>query len=931
MTCETVDDLLLDYVEGELPPEPAEAVRTHLAECRRCAARCREMRRLLGDLGAARSIGGTSASVAPTSAAPAGASPVPAADLKRIGDFEIIEELGRGGMGVVYRARQISLDRVVALKLLSADLVSGERSISRFMREARAAARLHHTNIVPIYAQGREDRYVYYAMELIEGPSLDEILREQRRQADGKVRTAESAPPPELHRCSGAHSGTTRSVLRSASTIVLGSMIRGGRPTRDFKRVARLVAGVAEGLHHAHEQGVIHRDIKPQNLLLGPDEQLHITDFGLARVLDEPGLTRSTEIVGTPAYMAPEQITGPAAAIDRRTDVYALGVTLYEMLTLRRPFQADTYDQTICRILRREPAPPRKIDPHVPPDLETICLRAIEKEPERRFATAAELARDLRRYADGFPIVSRPLGPIGKAARWVRRHPWRASATAAIALLVVALPLLTSFVRTAARAEIHEAYAVLLNDYRDRERALARLGWVSRIGGDSAQRGLVEALADIRTDPAASIRRLERLLAQQPKFRDAHYLLAWAYARRTVTQGTSLWADAQREVRLADALDTPATAAGYFFRGQAVWGLDPHEAERSFDQAIRLRTNFTQAMLHQGRAMNQIMYTWRDISYYRKAVGRLESVALVQPTRAYPRYLLAITHLLAAEIYTAEGRREDAGQAYAASLAAAREAQVVESSSPRGYAAEAGYYESRGAYEDAVAAWNRLDNPAIRKSASDWAERYGYEMRLLLWLGRVGEAEAALRQRYGPKCGYDPGRHYDPDESLYAALLAATRGDRAAAARTLHDAAARSALSPEARLLIEAGFRLIGEPAPADLLPASIPAEARLSPGWSSAWTEALAGFACGALSWDALEQAARRGVLRPVDARLRMTAAYFFRGVYALAAGRREEALDALRSAAEQRDNENYCFRARLLLVKLRRDPAWPARLRGR
>ena len=930
MTCETVDDLLLDYVEGELPLDQADAVRAHLAVCRPCAARCREMRHLLGDLGAARSIGGLSATTG--TAAPSRGAVGVADGITRIGDFEMIEELGRGGMGVVYRARQLSLDRIVALKLLSADLVSGQRSISRFLREARAAARLHHTNIVPIYAQGRDDRYVYYAMELIEGPSLERILREQRQavdertQADPARRTEADGPPPAPIDTSAA-----RNMLRSASTIVLGSVIRGGRAGRDFKRVARLVAGVAEGLHHAHEQGVIHRDIKPQNLLLGPDEQLHITDFGLARILDEPGLTRSTEIVGTPAYMAPEQITGPAAAIDRRTDVYALGVTLYEMLTLHRPFEAETYDQTIIQILRREPPPPRRIEPHVPPDLETICLRAMEKEPERRFATAADMARDLRRYAEGFPIVSRPLGPLAKAARWIRRHPWRASATAAIALLVIAVPLLTSFVRTAARAEINEAYAVLLNDYRDREQALARLGWISRIGGDAARRGLVEALADIRTDPAASTERLERILAQRPKFRDAHYLLAWAYARQTVTQGTALWADAQREVRAGDSLDAPASAAGYFFRGQAVWGLDPHDAERSFDQAIRLRTNFTQAMLHQGRAMNQIMYTWRDVSYYRKAVGRLESVALVQPARAYPRYLLSITHLLAAEIYAADGRRQDAERAWAASLAAAREAQVVQSSSPRGYAAEAGYYESRGRYASAVAAWDRLDNPAIHKSASDWAERYGYEMRLLWWLGRTGEAEHMLRQRYGPKCGYDPQRHYDPDESFYAALLAATRGNRPAATRILHDAAQRTDLGPEARLLLDAAFRLIDIPTPKTLLPRRVAANAHVSPGWSVAWTQALVDYARGVTTWDALAGASQRGGLRPVDARLRMTAAYFFRGVYALAAGRRNDAHAALRAAAEQRDNENYCFRARLLQVELERAPGWVDRLRGR
>ena len=600
MTCETVSELLLDYVEGELSPEQSEAVRSHLADCRACATRCRETRALVGDLAAARSADAGGSDVSFDASPPL--APAAVKTHTQIGDFEILEELGRGGMGVVYRARQLSLNRTVALKLLSGALVQTDRSITRFTREAQAAARLHHTNIVPVYAQGRAGEYFYYAMELIEGPSLDKFLRQQREAAGG-ISPADARP--------GAHSQTTRRLstptrlLRSAASVIRRTSTRHhSAAPPDYRRVVRWVAGVAEGLHHAHEQGVIHRDIKAQNLLLGPDDELHITDFGLARILDEPGLTHSSEVVGTPAYMAPEQITGGRAAIDRRTDVYALGVTLYELLTLHRPFETETYDQTIHQILTRDPTPPRRIAPHTPADLETICLRALEKEPHRRFPTAAEMARDLRRWAEGFPIFSRPLGPIGRTIRWVRRHPWRSLAAAATALLLIVIPLGAASVRANANRDIETSFSILLDDYREKDRALAQLGWVSRIGGDSYRRRFVEAFANIRTDPRRTIEMAEAAVAERPDDPDARYLLAWAYARRMSTQGTATWADAQAQLAAGDALrerGIEPSPAGYFFRGQAVWGSDPREAVQTFELAINKASEqergiFTQAM-----------------------------------------------------------------------------------------------------------------------------------------------------------------------------------------------------------------------------------------------------------------------------------------------------------------------------------------------
>jgi tetratricopeptide (TPR) repeat protein len=710
---------------------------------------------------------------------------------------------------------------------------------------------------------------------------------------------------------------------------------------------------VAEGLHHAHEQGVIHRDIKPQNLLLGPDDELHITDFGLARILDEPALTQSSELVGTPAYMAPEQITGGRAALDRRTDIYALGVTLYEMLTLQRPFCAETYDQTIHQILSREPPPPRRIDPHIPADLETICLRAMEKERQRRFATAAEMARDLRRWAEGFPINSRPLGPVGKAVRWVRRHPWRAAVIATTALLVILIPLAVSFFSAMASAEIDRALAVLLNDYREQDRALAELGWAGRIGGDRRRRDLVEAFASVRTDPRRSIEILEPAVAEHPDDPDLHYLLAWAYTRRIPTRGVEVWADAERQIALADALRREASAAGWFFRGQAVWGIDPEEAVRSLERAIKRADEegftFMQAMLHQGRAMNQIMYSWRAldplraISFYEKAVGRLEYAALGQQKRAYPRYLLALTHLLAAEIYRQgdEQGQQKAERLFDIALRTAQDAQRVEPSSPRGYAAEAQCYESRGKFaaetrspqwrqdfDRAIGVWRQFDNSAldVHRATSDDSERFEYQMRLHFWLGQCAQAEQMRQSRYGPQTGYSRERCFDGDDSFLEALLAASDGEPSRAVQALAAGAQFAIQNPEYGLRLDAAYRLLGREPPPALLPREIPADCDLSPGWTPAWLATLIGYQRSELDWPAVEQAARAGTQHPDEARLRMAGAYFYRGIRELAAGRRPAALDAFKSSRDRYDNENYCFRAELLLVKLLTDPAWPS-----
>jgi len=291
---------------------------------------------------------------------------------RRLGDFQLIREIGRGGMGVVYEARQLSLNRRVALKVLPPGLGLSREAKVRFEREAHAAAKLHHTNIVPVHAIGEQDGHHFYAMELIEGRSLDALLDEMRGGArDSANDKTETLAAPYVE-----GSATTSSVTDSTATTSAGRQW--------FDAVARLLAEVAEALDYAHSKGVIHRDIKPANLLFDADDRLCIADFGLARLAQEPGVTMSGSLLGTPAYMSPEQISGKREKLDHRTDIYSLGVVLYEMLTLRRPFPGQSQEQILHEVLTDEPSAPRRLNRRVPQDLETVCQKAMEKDPTRR-------------------------------------------------------------------------------------------------------------------------------------------------------------------------------------------------------------------------------------------------------------------------------------------------------------------------------------------------------------------------------------------------------------------------------------------------------------------------------------------------------------------------------------------------------------------
>jgi WD40 repeat protein/predicted Ser/Thr protein kinase len=320
------------------------------------------------------------------------AMPTPGALIRYLGDYELLEELGRGGMGVVYRARQRSLNRPVALKMLRDDALAGEDELRRFRNEAEAVAALDHPQIVPVYEVGRHGEHPYFSMRLVEGSSL-------------------------------------------ARTLDSGSI----QPMA----AARLVAEAARAVHHAHQRGVLHRDLKPANILLDADGRPHITDFGLARRIDAASdLTGTGQALGTPAYMSPEQAEG-RRGLTTAVDVYGLGAVLYACQTGRAPFQGGSLAEILDGVRDRAPEPPSRLNRGVDRDLETICLKALEKDPRRRYESAAALADDLGRYLRGEPVLARRSGPAERLVKWARRRPALAGllllGAAASALLVAGL------------------------------------------------------------------------------------------------------------------------------------------------------------------------------------------------------------------------------------------------------------------------------------------------------------------------------------------------------------------------------------------------------------------------------------------------------------------------------------------------------------
>jgi serine/threonine-protein kinase len=384
---------------------------------------------------------------------------------RRFGRYELVALVGRGAMGVVWKARDPGLDRVVALKLIAAGRFADAREVERFHKEARAAARLSHPNAVPVYEVGEHDGQPYFTMELVEGQSLAEV-----------VRGAPLAP----------------------------------------ERAAVYVRALADAIASANALGIVHRDLKPSNVIVDRLDQARVTDFGLAHRVDLEGDASLPAAVGTPSYMPPEQAAGRPA--DQRSDVYGLGAILYELVTGRPPFLAASAIDTLRQVLEDEPAPPRLLNRKVPPDLQTLCLKCLAKEPERRYPTAAALKQELGRFLAGEPIEARPVSRAARLARWARRNP----AVATLGGMVAALLALLAVAALLTRQDTVQANAFAARGVASS--LLLRLRtWGDRLAAAAADPALV-ASAHAR-DRTALERRLTALGASGTLPSDTIFML----------------------------------------------------------------------------------------------------------------------------------------------------------------------------------------------------------------------------------------------------------------------------------------------------------------------------------------------------------------------------------------------------------------------
>jgi serine/threonine protein kinase len=531
------------------------------------------------------------------------AADVDLADAIPLGDFRLLRVIGRGGMGVVYEAEQLSLGRRVALKVLPFAAALDPKQLQRFKNEAQAAAHLHHPHIVPVHAVGSERGVHYYAMQLIDGRSLAEVIRDLRDEAG----LPDPAPPD-----------SGRSRLPGATSAEPGAETRPGaalgtdhaRPDREFfRRAARLGLQAALALEHAHQVGVVHRDVKPANLLVDTHDFLWVTDFGLAQFQGQAGLTLTGDVLGTLRYMSPEQATGGPVGIDHLTDVYSLGATLYELLTLRPAVTGTDRAGLVRQILAVEPVPPRRLSPGIPADLETVVLKALAKDPGDRYPTAQALADDLERFLADRPVAATRPGVWRRLRKWARRHR-PAVATAAVAgvlLLVTAVVALSVTTARIAREErrkdeaLGQAKANLEAADRQRQRA---------------ERNSQRAFAAVNEVTLAALEKVSRFPELGPTQRDLLEQALRSY-RGFVQEGDP------------DPAARSETARAYALMAKVHAALDqPREAEAAGQKGIeafeRLTADFPADRAH--RAGLADLHVWWGVHLGRNR-GRVSAAA----------------------------------------------------------------------------------------------------------------------------------------------------------------------------------------------------------------------------------------------------------------------------------------------------------------
>ena len=656
---------------------------------------------------------------------PAGllASPQPT-----LGDYRILREIGRGGMGIVYEAEQLSLGRRVALKVLPFAAVLDPRQLQRFKNEAHAAAQLHHTNIVPVFSVGCERGVHYYAMQHIDGQTLACLIRELRlasgRASHDPLRPVGSASAPSSPRIEPfgdvSPPGTTRTAafFRSAATLGLEA---------------------AEALDHAHTAGIVHRDIKPSNLLLDSKGNLWVTDFGLAHFPGDGSLTLTGDILGTLRYMSPEQALAKHSLVDHRSDVYSLGATLYELVTLEPVVHGSDREEILRRIAFEDARPPRQWNPALPVELETIILKAIAKEPEQRYGTAKELADDLRRYLEDKPILARRPTLVERAARWSRRH--RTVVRAALVVLVLAVVGLAASTILVYRAQ--QATSVALT---------------SAESNFEKARGVVDRMLTwAAEDPLAKAPHME------------------AMRKRVLEEALGFYKGFLEE-RGEDPKVRQGTAQAHRRVGEIYRLLGEHaKAEVELREAAALQEALVKENPKRAEFMEDLVATCRQLANLLGALGRseegegqiLKALALQErlvslfPESHRHRLDLALVHLNVGQLSSAQGQYKQREETYRKAIAILTDNEKVQPESTDCQRALAACYNSlgillkdSGRYKEAEDAYRQVLMRQEKYSSASTDPQQGAENAatqyslgvILLESGRPESAKSALEE-----------------------------------------------------------------------------------------------------------------------------------------------------------------------------------------
>ncbi|AMV36618.1 protein kinase domain-containing protein [Planctomyces sp. SH-PL62] len=705
---------------------------------------------------------------------------------ERLGDYRIIRELGRGGMGIVYEAEQASLGRRVALKLLPSTSAMDPRQVQRFQVEVQAAAHLRHPNIVPIYAVGCDAGVHYYSMQYVSGRPLSALIDELRREREARPGSLPSWEPSSRE---GGGAGAGEGEGRTS---------RHGTPF--FRGVARLGLQAADALAHAHSLGVVHRDVKPGNLLIDEEGDLWVADFGLARLHGASGLTATGDLIGTLRYMSPDQVLAGRGVVDHRTDLYSLGVTLYELLALEAAFPGGDVASLVQRITDEEPTPPSRYTPQLPRDLETIVLKAMAKDPGGRYASAREMAEDLRRFLDDKAILARRPTLAERAVRWTRRHrPIAAALAAVLVLATVCLAISTLVVwnansriqgeSDARRLQLDRAEVNLEVAHRALELYLdSAESWFPRGQGDDREdvdllRTALEFYERIASRNDPNRRTIQRTFTAYSRIGDIRLTLGRIYEaedayRRAMHVMLGVLEGGPDDHQAAAQLAAVLRKYAELLRRQAVYG----PGEWAVDQSISLfrkivesapedhgrRFSLAQALILRANIEGETGRVAKALADSNEALELLVSLG-TPAEKAYPPAIDLRNELASA--YTGLGawlqlgrRRAEAEQAYRKGLEQVEEFGSAPSSQPAARESLARCHarlgelqlESRrheeavASLEQAVAVLQRLaaDFPRVPRYKRDLARLHELLSRLFWETDRPEDSEAALKTAY---------------------------------------------------------------------------------------------------------------------------------------------------------------------------------------